>query len=114
MGSLVSLLLGLTAFLLARHLDRVRTLNATLEQKVQERTKELKAANIELEKLARHDALTGLYNRRALTDYLDYLYAQFTRSHVGYAVLLLDVDYFKKVNDQYGHEVGDRVLKGVA
>lgn len=88
--------------------------NTTLEQKVQERTQELKTANIELEKLARHDALTGLYNRRALTDYLDYLYAQFTRSHVGYAVLLLDVDYFKKVNDQYGHEVGDRVLKGVA
>jgi diguanylate cyclase len=86
--------------------------NTTLEQKVQERTQELKTANIELEKLARHDALTGLYNRGALTDYLDYLYAQFTRSHVGYAVLLLDVDYFKKVNDQYGHEVGDRVLKG--
>ena len=53
--------------------------NTTLEQKVQERTQELKTANIELEKLARHDALTGLYNRGALTDYLDYLYAQFTR-----------------------------------
>jgi diguanylate cyclase len=88
--------------------------NITLEQKVQERTQELEQANIELEKLARYDALTELYNRRALTDYLDYLYAQFARSHLAYAVLLMDVDFFKKVNDQYGHEVGDFVLKSVA
>lgn len=88
--------------------------NATLEQKVQERTLALKEANLELEKLANHDGLTGLYNRRAFNDYQAYLFGQFQRQQQAYAVLLLDVDFFKKVNDSFGHETGDHVLQSVA
>lgn len=88
--------------------------NATLEQKVQERTLALKEANSELEKLAHHDGLTGLYNRRAFNDYLSYLFGQFQRNDLAYAVLLMDVDFFKKVNDSFGHEIGDHVLQSVA
>lgn len=88
--------------------------NTTLEQKVLARTHELELANIELEKLARFDALTGLYNRRAFNEYLEYLFKQMQRTKQQYAILLMDIDFFKKVNDGYGHEVGDHVLQKVA
>lgn len=88
--------------------------NLTLEQKVQERTQELEIANNELIKLARYDALTGLHNRRAFNNYIEYLFEQMSRTHQVYAVLLMDIDFFKKVNDTYGHEVGDHVLQCVA
>ena len=88
--------------------------NATLEQKVMERTQALNAANIELEKVARYDALTEVYNRRALNEYLADLYSQFMRSQLSYAILLMDVDFFKKVNDNFGHDVGDHVLQRIA
>ena len=89
-------------------------INATLENKVQIRTQALETANLELEKLACQDGLTGLHNRRALNEYINYLFSQLANTHQAYAVLLLDVDYFKKVNDTYGHEVGDRVLQDIA
>lgn len=88
--------------------------NNSLEQKVKQRTHDLERANIELEKLARHDALTELKNRRALDEHLDYMFVQFQRYRFDYAILLLDIDWFKKVNDDFGHEVGDHVLKVVS
>lgn len=88
--------------------------NVNLEQKVQERTQELEIANNELAKLARYDALTGLHNRRAFNNYIEYLFEQLSRTHQIYAVLLMDIDFFKKVNDTFGHEVGDQVLQRVA
>lgn len=88
--------------------------NATLEQKVAERTHELQVANVELAHIARYDALTGLHNRRAFNDYLSYLFTQTSRTEQTYAVLLMDIDFFKKVNDSFGHEVGDQVLQRVA
>ncbi|MHA3103189.1 sensor domain-containing diguanylate cyclase [Acinetobacter sp. ANC 3791] len=88
--------------------------NLNLEKKVQERTQELEIANNELAKLARYDALTGLHNRRAFNNYIEYLFEQMSRTQQVYAVLLMDIDFFKKVNDTYGHEVGDHVLQRVA
>jgi diguanylate cyclase len=88
--------------------------NATLEQKVVERTHELQVANVELAHIARYDALTGLHNRRAFNDYLEYLFTQMSRTEQTYAVLLIDIDFFKKVNDTFGHEMGDQVLQRVA
>ncbi|WP_111894796.1 sensor domain-containing diguanylate cyclase [Acinetobacter sp. MB5] len=94
--------------------QQLQDTNANLEQKVEERTQALKQANLELEKLARYDALTGLHNRRACNAYLDYLFEQLHRSQQVYAVLLMDIDFFKKVNDTFGHEMGDYVLQSVA
>ncbi len=66
-----------------------------------------------LEQLASFDALTGLPNRRLLTDRLDQAIAQSKRTQEVFAACMLDLDEFKSVNDQFGHEAGDRVLKVV-
>jgi diguanylate cyclase (GGDEF)-like protein len=63
---------------------------------------------------ALHDALTGLPNRALFDDRLEHGLAQATRHHRALAVMFLDLDGFKLVNDTYGHEAGDMVLKTVA
>jgi diguanylate cyclase (GGDEF)-like protein len=68
----------------------------------------------ELMHLARHDSLTGLYNRGYLIELANHEVALAKRHERPFAVLMVDIDYFKKVNDTYGHDAGDRVLKAVA
>ncbi|BDX06080.1 hypothetical protein MACH26_16010 [Planctobacterium marinum] len=60
--------------------------------------------------LALHDQLTGLPNRRYLQNYLAREIARAERHHQSLAIMLCDIDKFKRVNDQYGHDCGDRVL----
>ena len=60
------------------------------------------------------DAMTGLSNRRFLEEYVDTLVASVQRQKAQLAILMLDLDYFKMVNDTYGHDAGDSVLKLVA
>jgi len=67
-----------------------------------------------LETLAVTDSLTGLYNRKKLDDILADQFARFRRNHRPFAVLMLDLDNFKSVNDNYGHVAGDEVLAHVA
>src|SRR5690242_19063286 len=64
--------------------------------------------------LAYHDALTGLANRTLLLDRLKQAMLQAERQHKAVGVLLLDLDRFKRVNDEFGHTAGDLVLQGVA
>ncbi len=68
--------------------------------------------------VARHEALTdpltGIANRRMLEQASDLLHNEFQRYGLGYAVLFGDVDHFKRFNEQYGHSVGDRVLRLIA
>jgi two-component system, cell cycle response regulator len=64
--------------------------------------------------LALTDSLTGLYNRRYLMAHLDGLMARAVENTEGPAVLMLDIDYFKRVNDNHGHPAGDAVLREVA
>ena len=81
-----------------------------LEQKVEERTKLLRKKNIELEKLSITDNLTGIYNRIKLDEVL---INQLNRANCYkeiFGVIMIDIDYFKKVNDTYGHQVGDITL----
>lgn len=56
------------------------------------------------------DGMTGLYNRRFLEEFIDKFMSQAQRSKETYSVLMLDVDWFKMVNDTYGHDVGDKVI----
>ncbi|MFK5987118.1 MAG: GGDEF domain-containing protein, partial [Pseudomonadota bacterium] len=56
------------------------------------------------------DAMTGLNNRRFLEEYIDTMVANSARTNTSISILMLDLDYFKKVNDTYGHDVGDKVL----
>jgi len=65
----------------------------------------------ELERLATHDDLTGISNRRCILDQLDFALKRFHRIGKPLSVLILDLDHFKQVNDDYGHVAGDIVLK---
>lgn len=60
------------------------------------------------------DFLTGIYNRRFLYDFGSKLAASARRSKVSMTAAMIDIDYFKKINDTYGHDVGDEILSGVA
>ena len=60
------------------------------------------------------DALTGLYNRKYLDEYIEKALAQAKRNGISYGVLMIDIDFFKMVNDTYGHDVGDRAIKILA
>lgn len=76
--------------------------------------KELRAARDELHRLARIDPLTGLYNRRAMTERLSQERIRYERTGRTFSLVLGDVDHFKHVNDRFGHGGGDDVLTGVA
>ncbi len=72
------------------------------------------AAREEVAYQATHDLLTGIWNRRAVLDCMDRECQRASRAHDSLAVLMLDVDHFKKINDTYGHLAGDEVLLGIA
>ncbi|MFD1365476.1 diguanylate cyclase domain-containing protein [Actinoplanes sichuanensis] len=87
---------------------------ASLERRVAERTEELGEANRRLEMLTLTDPLTGLANRRRLTETLDALWVQSLRSGDPIGLAMIDIDHFKKYNDHYGHQGGDECLRRVA
>ena len=68
----------------------------------------------EFEYAAKHDALTGLANRREALEQLDIEYQRYLRNARSFSVLLMDIDLFKSVNDNYGHHVGDELITLVA
>ncbi|GIT97392.1 diguanylate cyclase [Sulfurovum sp. TSL1] len=76
----------------------------TVQKKMQE----------ELTSLALHDALTGLYNRGSFDEKLENELKRSQRYHRNISLMMLDIDFFKKVNDTYGHQAGDEILKSVA
>lgn len=67
-----------------------------------------------LEKLATTDELTDVFNRRKFNELLGYEIERYNRYRHPFSFVILDIDYFKKVNDQFGHQVGDDILVSVA
>jgi diguanylate cyclase (GGDEF)-like protein len=92
----------------------VRRQVETLEQAVTARTEGLETANKQLRHLATHDALTGLPNRVLMDDRISQSIALADSQGQSFAVMLLDLDRFKSVNDSLGHRAGDELLKEVA
>ena len=105
----------------AKALELQKEANERLEASVSERTRELQAAmeelanaNHRLQTLSMQDGLTGIRNRRYFDEKLEREWHRSLRNQDSLALLLIDIDFFKAFNDQYGHLVGDECLKSVA
>jgi diguanylate cyclase (GGDEF)-like protein len=85
--------------------------NENLERRVAERTRELREAAEKLERMASTDAMTGLANRRALTERGEELFADSIRGSSDLVCFVIDLDNFKGVNDTLGHKVGDELIR---
>ena len=96
-----------TIALLSMQITRMR-------DRMKAQTKALEAALIHIEKLAAHDELTGLINRRYMMKVLDDHASRQKRKAIGFSIAMLDLDHFKNINDTWGHAVGDDVLHGFA
>lgn len=92
----------------------IKKANDELESKIEERTKDLVLLNHKLDELSRTDPLTGLANRRALLDRYEMERSQAMRKNTTFALIMGDIDFFKTINDTYGHECGDAILKQLA
>jgi diguanylate cyclase (GGDEF)-like protein len=93
-----------------RSLLRIQALQSALEQ----RERELSAANAQLLVLSSTDVLTGVANRRALEERLHEMWEHSIRLHEPLSLVMCDIDHFKRVNDDYGHQAGDTILQQFA
>ncbi len=96
--------------------SRVRNLRPMLEAYLREAAPVLQAKRLmnSLRESSLVDAMTGLKNRRFLEEYAETLISQCKRRNVPMTLLMMDLDYFKPVNDTYGHDAGDQVLRELA
>ncbi|MEH6735835.1 MAG: diguanylate cyclase [Shewanella sp.] len=98
-------------------LQKIHLHTIHLEQMVNHRTQEITDKNLllnqqneKLEQLASKDPLTLLYNRRAFSALVDKEISRAKRHHFPVTLVIIDIDYFKKINDEFGHNVGDDIL----
>ena len=94
----------------SRERERLEFLTGSLERT----TEELRRESEKVAHLARHDAMTGLNNRASFTEQLSRVFATAMRDGAPFAVMCLDIDRFKDVNDALGHDCGDLLLQAVA
>ena len=104
------LLKGLLENKKAKQAEKIASREVELEQEINERI----ALEKQLTHLAFHDALTGLPNRSLFVDRLQRAIAEAERKKESVVVMFIDLDDFKKINDSFGHHVGDRVIQGAA
>lgn len=93
---------------------RLSDMLTSLEDEISKRTYELECTNRELEILSFKDGLTGIYNRRKFDEFYTSAWEVAVESNRQLGVLMLDIDFFKKYNDIYGHLKGDECLKIIA
>ena len=84
-------------------LRQLRAINAKLAEKADR-----------LERIAKSDPLTGIYNRRYLSERVNRLIEGYRKSGVIFTLAMVDIDFFKRINDSFGHQTGDQVLKKIA
>jgi diguanylate cyclase len=110
--------LAITIAVLAMAILTITTIllvyDSHLESKTRRHNEQLEQANAQLQHVATHDALTGLPNRLLLADRLDQAIARAERHGQRFALIVVDLDRFKSINDSLGHMAGDELLKDVA
>lgn len=100
---------------IARSIEKITDTALYIEQKKLERAyTKIKIKNIELQKIASYDFLTGIFNRKKIEEALNNEYEKFLRYQQKFSLILFDIDNFKSINDNFGHKAGDKVLKEVA
>lgn len=116
-------IIGLTLYLVIvanvaytrnHQLHRMRKQLQLDEQALQKQLDEINTLQQQLSDQANRDALTGLYNRRYLDSTLERELARCQREGLPLSLMLIDLDHFKRINDTYGHQAGDEVLKQLA
>ena len=124
--SIVAVLISLTVTFIAIWYGRklssqLQDMNTYLEEKIYERTeslldtqKELLEDKNELTRMALTDNLTGLSNRTHMNQILHKEFSRFERHNQRFGIIMLDIDHFKLINDKFGHDAGDEVLKTLA
>lgn len=90
--------------------EQLQTRLDAAERQLEKQTKQIESYLTE----ARTDGLTGLFNRRAFDRRLDQVFAAFRKGGRSFVLVLIDIDHFKSINDNHGHQVGDDVLKELA
>jgi diguanylate cyclase (GGDEF)-like protein len=108
----VMAVIGVAAF--ARRVHRLKAAERLLILRLTEMSAELAAANRRLELRASTDDLTQLPNRRRFVEFLDQEWLRAAREPASVALLMIDVDFFKRYNDRHGHQAGDECLRRVA
>ena len=90
--------------------EKLEEAKKTLESEVEKRTYDLEIQMQRAEKIARTDEMTGIYNRRAFLEHGERLIYDAIRYKTNFSLIILDIDFFKNINDSYGHDAGDLVL----
>ncbi len=105
---------GMDDFLYIPFYEEELNLRVNLQIKLYQKIKELNGLNKILKEQSFKDPLTSLYNRRAVFDLLEAEFERTIRNDSELSIVMFDIDYFKQVNDTYGHPKGDEVLKYIA
>ncbi|MBF0356080.1 MAG: transporter substrate-binding domain-containing protein [Alphaproteobacteria bacterium] len=109
--------IGVIGFFILFHYMKVLRVTSDLRlahSNLEVANRSLDEKNQALDKFARTDALTGLFNRRMINETLSEEQKRFERYDTAFSVILLDLDHFKEINDRHGHHAGDEALKRVA
>lgn len=95
-------------------INRLERQRENLEKEVSERTKELQLVNDELKRLSNEDEMTGIANHRRFLEFLHVEWKRAIRGKSSISLILFDIDKFKEINDNFGHQAGDVCLKEIA
>lgn len=112
-GAVVALLPAILLFIGSR-LSRQILIRDGMERELRQMHQALEESVLELDRLARTDALTGLSNWRCLGERVDTELTRARHQHTALAMIMIDIDFFKKYNDTHGHAMGDDCLRSVA
>lgn len=114
LGGIIGRIIGGVVFKNTQLIQQLKNTNESLENQVKTRTKELNDRNKQLENISNTDALTSIANRRHLDSCLKLECKRLSRNTSHLSLIMCDIDHFKLINDNHGHQLGDECLKSVA